>query len=57
MEIPKYEELFMITSPNMSVNNIIFGKPYMDVHGKSIIKNLKTNEYAELEFHKRGYKG
>jgi hypothetical protein len=57
MEFTRYDETYHITSPVMSVNGIIFGKPYMDVTGKAIIKNLKTKEHCEIEFHKRGWKG
>lgn len=40
----------------MSAHNLIIGSPYIDLGGKSIIKNLnKPHEYCELEYHKRGW--
>jgi hypothetical protein len=46
----------------MSAHNLIIGTPYIDMSGKSIIKNISSHsdspssgEYCELEFFKRGW--
>lgn len=40
----------------MSAHNLIIGTPYVDLGGKSIVRNItRTGEYCELEYHKRGW--
>lgn len=35
---------------------MIIGTPYVDLGGKSLIRNLtRSGEYCELEYHKRGW--
>jgi len=34
---------------------LIIGTLYLDQHGKSTIKNLKTGDEAVLEYHRRGW--
>lgn len=45
---------FIVHRPNTSVRNIIFGTMYIDHHGKMTVKNVRTNDLAEFEFHKSG---
>ena len=41
----------------MSLHNLFIGTPYMDISGKPQLINMKTGEYAQLEFFKRGWTG
>jgi hypothetical protein len=34
---------------------LIIGNLYLDLGGKSVIRNLTTGDYCELEYHKRGW--
>jgi hypothetical protein len=54
---PKHDnEKYEIELPVISAHNLIIGNPYLDLSGKSTIKNMmKPQEYCELEFHKRGW--
>jgi hypothetical protein len=51
-------ELFEIEQPTLSVHNLILGTPYMDIGGKSIVKNLtRKGETCTLEYFKKGWSG
>jgi len=39
----------------VSAHNLIIGNLYLDLGGKSIIRNCGKKEYCELEYHKRGW--
>lgn len=54
---PKFNnEKYEIELPVISAHNLIIGTPYLDISGKSIVKNLSNpGEFCELEFHKRGW--
>ena len=39
----------------MSAHNLIIGTLYLDLGGKSVIKNCRNGEKAVLEYHKRGW--
>lgn len=54
---PKHNhEKYQIELPVISAHNLIIGTPYLDLSGKSTIRNMmKKEEYCELEFHKRGW--
>ena len=49
-------EKYEIELPTISAHNLIIGTPYLDLSGKSTIKNMmRPGEYCELEFYKRGW--
>jgi hypothetical protein len=39
--LSKFDETYEITLPTLSCHNLIIGTPYVDLSGKSVIKNLK----------------
>ncbi|CDW74380.1 oxysterol-binding protein [Stylonychia lemnae] len=56
VELDATNEKFEIQQPVVSAHNLIIGTPYVDLGGKSIIRNCsREGEYCELEFHKRGW--
>ena len=54
-ELLKFEETYRMVPPTMCVHNLILGKPYIDIGGTTTITNLKTGEYAELNWQKKEY--
>jgi hypothetical protein len=47
IELTPHNEKYEITLPTVSAHNLIIGSPYLDIGGKTIIKNLsKPNEYC-----------
>ena len=54
---PKHNnEKYEIELPNISAHNLIIGTPYLDLSGKSSVRNMSIpGEYCEMEFHKRGW--
>jgi hypothetical protein len=55
IELENYKELYEVSQPIVSAHNLIIGTLYLDIGGKSIVRKCGTNEYAELEYHKRGW--
>ena len=55
VELAAFNELYEIAQPTVSAHNLIIGNLYLDLGGKSIIRNCTTGELAELEYHKRGW--
>ena len=56
IELLLHNEKYSIAVPGISAHNIIIGTPYVDLGGKSTIRNLsKPHEYCELEYHRRGW--
>ena len=56
VELDSTGEKFEIQQPTLSAHNLIIGTPYVDIGGKSVIRNCsREGEYCELEFHKRGW--
>jgi hypothetical protein len=55
VELKPYGEKYEIEQPTISANNLIIGTLYMDLSGKSTIKNMTTGDIAILEYHKRGW--
>jgi len=55
VELPAHNELYEIQQPAVSAHNLIIGNVYLDLGGKSVIRNCATNDVAELEYHKRGW--
>ena len=49
--------MYEIQIPTISVHNLIIGTMYLDLGGKSIIKNLSNGEHCILEYHKKGWTG
>ena len=54
---PKHNnEKYEIELPTISAHNLIIGNLYLDLSGKSTIKNMNNpSEYCELQFYKRGW--
>ena len=50
-------EHITIDRPNSSVNNLIFGDMYIEHHGKMLVTNYLTKDYAEIELLKKGWSG
>jgi len=49
-------EKYEIQLPTISAHNLVIGNPYLDLGGKSTIRNMmRPGEICELEFHKRGW--
>ena len=40
IEFPEFNEKYIIDMPTVSAHNIVFGKMYTDIGGKSTIKSL-----------------
>ena len=40
IEFPKYKERYLLQPPPISVHNLIIGTPYLDVGGRSYVRNL-----------------
>lgn len=40
-----------------SVHNLIIGKLYVDVHGKSMVTNINTGDYCEIDWKEKGWGG
>ena len=57
VELEPYKELYQLHMPVISAHNLIIGTPYVDIGGKSKIKNLTTGEICKLLFHKRPWVG
>lgn len=56
IEFDSTGEKFEITQCYISVHNLIIGTPYVDLGGKSCIRNLNiADEHCELEFYHRGW--
>lgn len=50
-------EKYSFNLPATSVHNLIIGKLYIDVAGKSNIINHTTQEYCEIDLKERGWSG
>jgi hypothetical protein len=50
-------ESYVCTLPTISVHNLIIGKIYIDVSGKSLNTNKITGEVSEIEWKERGWNG
>lgn len=48
-------ERFTIERPSSSVNNLIFGEMYVEHSGTMTVRNIRSSEYVEIEFKKRGW--
>jgi hypothetical protein len=50
-------ERYQMVPPSISVHNLIFGTPYLDIGGKAYIRNIAcpNEQYAEIDFFKRGW--
>ncbi len=56
VEFPQYGEKYEIRQPVISAHNLIIGSPYVDLGGKSVIRNCtKEGEKCVLEYHRRGW--
>jgi len=51
------KELYSFNLPATSVHNLIIGKVYVDVHGKSQVINHNTNEICDIELKEKGWSG
>lgn len=56
-EFPLFEEKFEFMPGNKSIHNLIMGSPYLEVTGKSYLKNqaCPNEEYVEIEYFRRGW--
>jgi hypothetical protein len=45
-------DYFLITRPNTSCRNIIFGSMYLEHHGKMTVENMKTGDRCDLQLNK-----
>lgn len=43
--------------PQTAIHNIIIGKMYIDIRGKTVIKNHNTGDVCEMEWKERGWNG
>ena len=50
-------EFYSSTLPLTSVHNLVIGKLYVDVHGKSQVVNHTSQELCEVEWRERGWTG
>ena len=58
VEFLKLKEKYEIVAPTMSAHNLIIGNFYIDISGKSTIKNCsREGEECVLEYSKRGWYG
>lgn len=57
MELMPHNEIYEITAPEVTVNNLIIGTPYIDIGGKQVITNKKNGDYCIMEFYKKGWTG
>jgi hypothetical protein len=55
IEFPTFNELYEISTPVVCASNLIIGTPYVDLGGMSVIRNVKNDERAEIEYFKRGW--
>ncbi|CDW78464.1 oxysterol-binding protein [Stylonychia lemnae] len=55
IELTTHDERYEISQPTVSAHNLIIGNLYLDLGGKSVIRNCKTGDYCQLEYHKRGW--
>eukprot|EP00347_Sterkiella_histriomuscorum_P008454 403345039 len=55
VELPQYNEKYEIQQPTVSAHNLIIGNLYLDLGGKSVIRNCSNGDYCQLEYHKRGW--
>lgn len=56
VELPEHNEKYEIQQPVISAHNLIIGSPYVDLGGKSVIRNCsREGEQCVLEYHKRGW--
>ena len=51
------DEEYIYSRPGTSANNIIVGTMYLDVHGSTVVRNLKSGEVVELEYLPRSWLG
>lgn len=49
------KELYSFDIPITSARNLIIGKPYVDVHGKTQVINHTNSEMCELHFKEKGW--
>jgi Oxysterol-binding protein len=59
INFPKYKERFVLQQVPISAHNLIIGTPYLDVSGKSYVRNTACpdEQYAEITFYKRNWSG
>lgn len=53
--LKEFGDHFVWEKPQTNVHNIIFGKMYVDHHGKVEVVNERTGDKAVLNFHKKGW--
>jgi len=51
------QEFYSCTLPQTTVHNLVIGKLYIDVHGKSSIINHTSQESCDLDWKERGWTG
>ncbi|TNV78467.1 hypothetical protein FGO68_gene12858 [Halteria grandinella] len=57
LDLHKSDEHFEWFPPSLGVHGLITGKPYIDVEGQALLKDLSDpeNKFAIVKFHKRGW--
>lgn len=55
IEFTNWNETYEIQQPTVSAHNLIIGNLYLDLGSKSMIRNITTGDYCQLEYHKRGW--
>jgi hypothetical protein len=56
IELQNHNETYELRPPSIRIQNIIFGSMYLDPASNAFIKNIhKPEQYADIEFHKRGW--
>lgn len=56
VELEKYGEIYEIEQPPISVHNLIIGSLYIDIGGKSTIRNCnKEGEQCIFKYQTRGW--
>lgn len=55
VKLKNTDEHFTIERPTSTVNNLIFGEMYIEHVGLMTVRNMKTQDYIEIDFKKRGW--
>lgn len=57
IELVPHGDTYLMVPPATGIHNLIIGTPYLDFDTKGYIRNMKcpTEQYAEIDYHKRGW--
>ena len=50
-----FTERYEIISPTVSAHNLIIGQLYVDIGDRLTVRNLRTKEYALIDYTRRGW--